>query len=119
MAFVVLTLLFNQNFGVVTIILTDLRYASNEQSVKPAGALQAHFQSVTHSDTAAPLICSVLKKIRVTKEALCTTVYDASGNLRFESDNWPMARSALDLVIQEAQESDCPGDCPRLEIYPF
>lgn len=46
-------------------------------------------------------------------------VYDASGNLRFESDNWPMARSALDLVIQEAQESDCPGDCPRLEIHPF
>ena len=26
-------------------------------------------------------------------------VYDASGKLRFESDNWPMARSALDLVI--------------------
>lgn len=46
-------------------------------------------------------------------------VYDASRALRFESDNWPMARSALDLVIQEAQESDCPGDCPRLEIYPL
>ena len=44
-------------------------------------------------------------------------VYDASGKLRFKSDNWPMARSALDLVIQEAQE--CPGDCPRLEIHPF
>ena len=46
-------------------------------------------------------------------------VYDASGKLRFESDNWPMARSALDLVIQEAQKSNCPGDCPRLEIHPF
>lgn len=47
------------------------------------------------------------------------SVYDASGKLRFESDNWPMARSALDLVIQEAQELDCRGDCPRLEIHPF
>lgn len=46
-------------------------------------------------------------------------VYDASGKLRFESHNWPMARAALDLVIQEAQESDCPENCPRLEICPF
>ena len=38
-------------------------------------------------------------------------VYDASGKLRFKSDNWPMARSALDLVIQEAQELDCRGKC--------
>ena len=44
---------------------------------------------------------------------------DASGKLRFKSDNWPMARSALDLVIQEAQELDCRGNCPRLEIHPF
>lgn len=46
-------------------------------------------------------------------------VYDASGKLRFKSNNWPMARSALDLVIQEAQELDCRGNCPRLEIHPF
>lgn len=46
-------------------------------------------------------------------------VYDASGELRFQGDNWPMARSALDLVILEAQGSDRPGDCPRLEICPF
>ena len=39
-------------------------------------------------------------------------VYDASGKLRFESDNWPMARSALDLVVSEAK------GCPRLEICP-
>ena len=37
-------------------------------------------------------------------------VYDASGKLRFESDNWPMARSALDLVISEGPE------CPQLVI---
>ena len=43
-------------------------------------------------------------------------VYDAGGTLRFESDNWPMARSALDLVIQEVQELDSPEHCPRLEI---
>ena len=47
------------------------------------------------------------------------SVYDASGKLRFESDNWPMARYALDLVIQEAQEKGCPGDYPRFEIHPF
>ena len=45
-------------------------------------------------------------------------IYDASGALRFESDNWPMARSALDLVIQEAQEQDSSENCPRLEILP-
>lgn len=38
------------------------------------------------------------------------TIYDASGKLRFESTNWPMARSALDLVISEGQE------CPQLII---
>ena len=43
-------------------------------------------------------------------------VYDASGALRFESDNWPMARSALDLVIQEAQELDSSENYPRLFI---
>lgn len=43
-------------------------------------------------------------------------VYDASGALRFQSDNWPMARSALDLVIQEAQELDSPENFPRLFI---
>ena len=39
-------------------------------------------------------------------------VYDADNYLRFQSDNWPMARSALDLVISEGK------DCPRLEICP-
>ena len=38
------------------------------------------------------------------------TIYDASGKLRFESTNWPMARSALDLVISEGLE------CPQLVI---
>lgn len=38
------------------------------------------------------------------------TVYDASGKLRFESTNWPMARSALDLVVSEGEE------CPQLLI---
>lgn len=45
-------------------------------------------------------------------------VYDVSGKLRFESDNWPMARSALDLVISEAGEPVSPENCPRLEIWP-
>jgi len=40
-------------------------------------------------------------------------VYDASGNLRFKSDNWPMARSALDLVISEGEKD---GQCPLLLI---
>lgn len=43
-------------------------------------------------------------------------VYDANGKLRFESRSWPMARSALDLVIQEAQEQDPPENFPRLFI---
>lgn len=43
-------------------------------------------------------------------------VYDASGALRFQSDNWPMARSALDLVIQEAQDLDALENYPRLFI---
>lgn len=45
-------------------------------------------------------------------------IYDAAGKLRFQSRNWPMARSALDLVIQEAQEPAFPKGCPRLEILP-
>lgn len=43
-------------------------------------------------------------------------VYDASGTLRFQSENWPMARSAMDLVISEADDQS--GNCPRLEILP-
>lgn len=43
-------------------------------------------------------------------------VYDASGKLRSESHNWPMARSALDTVIQEAQDMDSMKECPRLFI---
>jgi len=31
-------------------------------------------------------------------------VYDATGKLRFKSDNWPMARSALDFVISEGEK---------------
>ncbi len=42
-------------------------------------------------------------------------VYDASGKLRFKSDNWPMARSALDLVISEGEKG---GHCPNLVILP-
>ena len=45
-------------------------------------------------------------------------VYDASGNLRFESENWPMARSALDLVISETPEPSTTEGCPRLFIGP-
>lgn len=45
-------------------------------------------------------------------------VYDASGFLRFRSDNWPMARSALDLVISEADRQVLLENCPRLEILP-
>lgn len=43
-------------------------------------------------------------------------VYDVSRNLRFESENWPMARSALDLVISEASELTALETCPRLMI---
>ena len=46
------------------------------------------------------------------------SVYDASGKLRFESDNWPMARSALDLVISETPEPSTVEGCPRLSIGP-
>jgi len=42
-------------------------------------------------------------------------VYDASGKLRFQSDNWPMARSALDVVISEGEKD---GNCPDLQILP-
>lgn len=45
-------------------------------------------------------------------------VYDASGNLRFKSENWPMARSALDLVISETPEPSTTEGCPRLFIGP-
>ncbi len=45
-------------------------------------------------------------------------VYDATGKLRFQSDNWPMARSALDLVISETSAPDFLEECPRLEIWP-
>ena len=38
--------------------------------------------------------------------------------VRFKSDNWPMARSALDLVISEAPVPNFPDECPRLEIWP-
>ena len=46
------------------------------------------------------------------------TIYDASGKLRFESTNWPMARSALDLVISETPEPSTVEGCPRLFIGP-
>lgn len=45
-------------------------------------------------------------------------VYDASGALRFESHSWPMARSALDLVIYETPEPSTVEGCPRLFIGP-
>lgn len=45
-------------------------------------------------------------------------VYDSSGALRFKSDNWPMARSALDLVISETPEPSTVEGCPRLFIGP-
>ena len=45
-------------------------------------------------------------------------VYDASGKLRFKSDNWPMARSALDLVISETPEPPTVKGSPRLFIGP-
>lgn len=42
-------------------------------------------------------------------------VYDADKNLRFASENWPMARAALDLVISEGVKD---GVCPLLAIIP-
>ncbi len=42
-------------------------------------------------------------------------VYDASGKFRFKSSNWPMARSALDLVISEGEKD---GKYPVLLIGP-
>jgi len=42
-------------------------------------------------------------------------IYDANDNLRFKSDNWPMARSALDLVIFEGEKD---GKYPVLLIGP-
>jgi len=33
-------------------------------------------------------------------------VIDADDNLRFESDNWPMARSALDCLISEGEKDE-------------
>lgn len=43
-------------------------------------------------------------------------IYDASGKLRFKSDSWPMARSALDLVISEVMEPVFEEGLPRLII---
>jgi len=40
-------------------------------------------------------------------------VYDAKGKLRFQGNNWPMARSALDVVISEGEKD---GRCPFLLI---
>lgn len=45
-------------------------------------------------------------------------VYDKSGELRFESHNWPMAREALNLVISETPEPSTMEDCPKLLIGP-
>jgi len=42
-------------------------------------------------------------------------VYDAADKLRFKSDNWPMVRSALDLVISEGEKD---GKFPALLIGP-
>lgn len=41
-------------------------------------------------------------------------VYDASGTLRYESECWPMARAALDHIISQSEDEDC----PRLVIFP-
>jgi len=45
-------------------------------------------------------------------------IYDATGKLRFQSRNWPMAREAMNLVISEAGEPASPEECPRLIIGP-
>ena len=45
-------------------------------------------------------------------------VYDANGELRFESGSWPMAREALNLVISETPEPSTTEACPRLFIGP-
>jgi len=42
-------------------------------------------------------------------------VYDVNDKLRFQSANWPMARSALDLVISEGEKD---GKYPVLLIGP-
>lgn len=42
-------------------------------------------------------------------------VYDAEDKLRYESDNWPMTRSALDVVISEGPRS---GKYPVLLMGP-
>lgn len=42
-------------------------------------------------------------------------VYDAQDKLRFKSTNWPMARSALDVVISEGERN---GKYPVLLIGP-
>ena len=41
-------------------------------------------------------------------------VYDASGELRFESGSWLMAREALNLVISGTPEPTTVKGCPRL-----
>ncbi len=53
--------------------------------------------------------------VRRKGETMYFQVYDASGRLRFQSGNWPMARSALDLVISEGGED---GTYPVLLIGP-
>ncbi len=40
-------------------------------------------------------------------------VFDATGKRRFKGDNWPMARSALDVVIAEGEKD---GKFPLLLI---
>ena len=45
-------------------------------------------------------------------------VYDANGELRFESGSWLMAREALNLVISGTPEPTTVKGCPRLFIGP-
>jgi len=42
-------------------------------------------------------------------------VFDSSDNLRFKSNNWPMVRAALDVVISEGEKD---GNYPVLLIGP-
>ena len=43
------------------------------------------------------------------------SVFDADNRLRFQSTNWPMSRSCLDLVISEGPKN---GKYPVLLIGP-
>lgn len=45
-------------------------------------------------------------------------VYDASGELRYESHSWHAARKALGLIISETPEPSTTEGCPRLFIGP-